>query len=90
MEENVNNDNGGKVPSFYHVPVTNLVGYYDPSPTCGLPDYVYNALHGAYGFLYDDDSGDNDNTSNGFHMEVKTNVGNDQIYSLTSTVSFNE
>ena len=78
MEEHVNNDNVGKVPCLYRVPVTTLVGYYDPSPTHGLPDYMYPTLHGAYGFVYDDDSGDNYNTSNGFHLEVKTKVATDK------------
>ncbi|WP_259469614.1 TagA domain-containing protein [Pseudomonas syringae group genomosp. 3] len=40
------------------VPVTTLVGYYDPEMT--LRSYIYPALHGAYGFLYDDDTGLND------------------------------
>ncbi|GHA45016.1 M66 family metalloprotease [Photobacterium aphoticum] len=34
------------------VPVTTLVGYYDPENT--LPSYIYPALHGAYGSVYED------------------------------------
>ncbi|RMR05745.1 Lipoprotein, ToxR-activated, TagA [Pseudomonas syringae pv. primulae] len=40
------------------VPVTTLVGYYDPEMK--LRSYIYPALHGAYGFLYDEDTGLND------------------------------
>jgi hypothetical protein len=41
-------------PQAFGVPVTTLVGYYDPSGT--LPSYIYPALHGAYGFGYGDDT----------------------------------
>ncbi|AHG20882.1 peptidase M66 [Chania multitudinisentens RB-25] len=41
-------------PEQFGVPVTTLVGYYDPQGT--LPSYIYPALHGAYGFTYSDDS----------------------------------
>ncbi|NAT17239.1 M66 family metalloprotease [Pseudomonas syringae] len=41
-------------PKAFGVPVTTLVGYYDPQTA--LPSYVYPALHGAYGFIYADDS----------------------------------
>ncbi|MEG0008800.1 MAG: M66 family metalloprotease [Aeromonas sp.] len=40
-------------PQGFGVPVTTLVGYYDPQGQ--LPSYVYPALHGAYGFSYGDD-----------------------------------
>ncbi len=42
-------------PSEFGVPVTTLIGYYDPEET--LPHYIYPALHGAYGYIYDDDHG---------------------------------
>lgn len=41
-------------PQASGVPVTTLVGYFDPEGE--LQSYIYPALHGAYGFLYDDDS----------------------------------
>ena len=41
-------------PDQFGIPVTTLVGYYDPQNE--LPSYVYQALHGAYGFTYQDDS----------------------------------
>ncbi|MDF7793569.1 M66 family metalloprotease [Pseudomonas syringae] len=41
-------------PQAFGVPVTTIVGYYDPHTE--LRSYVYPALHGAYGFLYADDS----------------------------------
>ena len=40
-------------PQAFGVPVTTLVGYYDPRGL--LPSYLYPALHGAYGFSYGDD-----------------------------------
>ncbi len=40
-------------PAAFGVPVTTLVGYYDPQGQ--LPSYLYPALHGAYGFAYGDD-----------------------------------
>ena len=41
-------------PQAFGVPVTTLVGYYDPSNE--LVSYIYPALHGAYGFVYADDA----------------------------------
>lgn len=41
-------------PDLFGVPVTTLVGYYDPQET--LSSYIYPALYGAYGFTYRDDS----------------------------------
>ncbi len=38
------------VPKQYGVPVTTLVGYYDPENK--MNSYLYPALHGAYGFVY--------------------------------------
>ncbi|MBI1346366.1 peptidase M66 [bacterium] len=40
-------------PRAFGVPVTTLVGYYDPDGE--LKSSIYPALHGAYGFVYDDD-----------------------------------
>ncbi|HHT0304135.1 TPA: M66 family metalloprotease [Raoultella planticola] len=40
-------------PEQFGVPVTTLVGYYDPQGK--LTSYIYPALHGAYGFTYPDD-----------------------------------
>ncbi|MBX3443388.1 MAG: peptidase M66 [Planctomyces sp.] len=40
-------------PQAFGVPVTTLVGYYDPQGE--LQSCIYPALHGAYGFTYPDD-----------------------------------
>lgn len=40
-------------PEQLGIPVTTLVGYYDPQGV--LSSYIYPALHGAYGFTYPDD-----------------------------------
>jgi hypothetical protein len=40
-------------PQSFGVPVTTLVGYYDPQGQ--LTGYIYPPLHGAYGFTYADD-----------------------------------
>ena len=41
-------------PKAFGVPVTTLVGYYDPQKT--LPTYIYQPLHGAFGYTYADDA----------------------------------
>lgn len=49
-------------PEAFGVPVTTLVGYYDPqisAPTParpGWPGYIYPALHAAYGYVYPSES----------------------------------
>jgi len=92
MEEFVNSSNGGKVPRLYRVPVTTLVGYYDPSPTRGLTDYVFPAMHGSYGFVYEDDSSSSTGTSDGCELHVKTqniSAGNREhtiVYTLSSEI----
>lgn len=40
-------------PQSFGVPVTTLIGYYDPQGQ--LNGYIYPPLHGAYGFTYSDD-----------------------------------
>jgi hypothetical protein len=85
MEEYVNNANNQKVPRLFRVPVTTLVGYYDPSPTRGLEDYIYPALHGAYGFVYNDDGGPSTGTANGCELVVKTSSGSSPLVFTLST-----
>jgi len=70
MEEFINNDNGQKVPRLYRVPVTTIVGYYHP--THSLQSYIYPALHGAYGFVYDDDGGSINGIRDGCQLVVQT------------------
>tara|TARA_Y100000588_G_scaffold155519_1_gene169562 strand:- start:837 stop:3311 length:2475 start_codon:yes stop_codon:yes gene_type:complete len=43
-----------RVPTSFGIPVTTLVGYYDPKGS--LPSYIYPALHGSYGFTYNNDN----------------------------------
>ena len=45
-----------RTPADQGVPVTTLLGYYDPEAT--LETHVYPALHGAYGNTFDPDSED--------------------------------
>ncbi|UXH40611.1 M66 family metalloprotease [Pseudomonas promysalinigenes] len=40
-------------PHAHGVPVTTVIGYYDPENI--LPAYIYPALHGAYGYVYEPD-----------------------------------
>jgi len=49
----VENQRLERKPQAFGVPVTTLVGYYDPQGE--LNSYIYPALHGAYGFTYSDD-----------------------------------
>lgn len=89
MKEFVNNDNGKKVPTLYRVPVTTIIGYYDPSPTRGLKDYVYPAMHGAYGFVYKADGGSSTGTAKGCELVVETNDGNGKnalVYKLGTDI----
>ncbi len=58
-------------PEAFGIPVTTLVGYYDPEGE--LTSTIYPALHGAYGFTYGDDRGrlkDGD-----CHLVVETREG---------------
>ncbi|MCW2473452.1 M66 family metalloprotease [Candidatus Symbiopectobacterium sp. NZEC151] len=41
-----------RAPYAFGVPVTTLIGYYDPQGI--LQPYIYPALHGAYGYIYND------------------------------------
>ena len=46
-------------PELFGIPVTTILGYYDPQktlPTPTEPAYIYPALHGAYGFVYPSES----------------------------------
>lgn len=58
-------------PQAFGIPVTTLIGYYDPNGE--LTSYIYPPLHGAYGFTYADDrsrTGEND-----CHLLVETRDG---------------
>merc|ERR1712174_96340 len=82
-EEFVNQSNGNKVPRNYGVPVTTIVGYYDPDINRNLESYIYPAMHGAYGFVYDDE-GDSGNNDNGCKLVVQTKL-EPLVYSLSSS-----
>jgi hypothetical protein len=86
MEEFLNNDNGNKVPRLYRVPVTTIVGYYDPNPSRSLQSYVYPAMHGAYGFVYNDDGGAGDGSTYGCELVVKTTNGGTLVFELSTAV----
>lgn len=58
-------------PQSFGVPVTTLVGYYDPNGE--LKSYIYPALHGAYGFTYSDDRGQSSEVD--CHLLVETRDG---------------
>merc|ERR1712072_1569683 len=85
MEEFENPDNGGKVPIKYRVPVTTIVGYYDPDTDRNLQSYIYPAMHGAYGFVYDDDGG-SVTAAGGCKLVVETNDSSALIYGLSKSV----
>jgi len=72
MKEFVNPNTDNDVRLF-RVPVTTIVGYYDPDPDRSLESYVYPAMHGAYGFVYNDDGGSTTGTPDGCELVVKTN-----------------
>lgn len=58
-------------PQAFGVPVTTLIGYYDPQGE--LKTYIYPALHGAYGFTYGDDRGQA--SEQDCHLLVETRDG---------------
>ena len=58
-------------PQAFGVPVTTLIGYYDPKGE--LNSYIYPALHGAYGFAYSDDRGRSNEKD--CHLLVETRDG---------------
>ncbi|MEI8381692.1 MAG: M66 family metalloprotease [Planctomycetota bacterium] len=58
-------------PQAFGVPVTTLVGYYDPDGE--LKSYIYPALHGAYGFTYSDDRGQSNDAD--CYLLVETREG---------------
>lgn len=60
-----------RVPEMYGVPVTTLLGYYDPNGL--LQSYIYPALFGAYGFCYADD--ENESRDVGCKLLIETNKG---------------
>jgi len=72
--------NTGHVPRLFRVPVTTLVGYYDPKGK--LTDYIYPALHGSFGFVYDDDASESSGT--GCELHVQTSEG-ERIFQLSSS-----
>jgi hypothetical protein len=85
MDEFVNQDNGNKVPIRFHVPVTTIVGYYDPDNQ-GLESYIYPAMHGALGFVYDADfnAGSNENDCK-LVIEINANPGAPLEYRLSGS-----
>lgn len=85
MEEFINYDNGQNVPRLHRVPVTTIVGYYDPDRSRSLESYIYPALHGAYGFVYNDDGGSNTGTSDGCELVVETKNGK-VVYNLDTSI----
>merc|ERR1712157_632749 len=86
MKEFTNAANGGKVPRLYRVPVTTIVGYYDPNQGRSLQSYVFPALHGAYGFVYPDDGGSGDGSTYGCELVVKTSNAGSLVYKLMNSI----
>ncbi|WP_032695623.1 M66 family glycomucinase StcE [Raoultella planticola] len=70
-ERDVVDTREARKPEQFGVPVTTLVGYYDPKGT--LSSYIYPALHGAYGFTYSDDS--QNLSGNDCQLQVDTKEG---------------
>lgn len=72
-----------RVPTSFGIPVTTLVGYYDPEGI--LPSYIYPALHGSYGFTYSDD---NERLSaNNCQLQVETSNGQSLNFKLSDVRS---
>ncbi|RYU67482.1 DUF5011 domain-containing protein [Aliivibrio finisterrensis] len=75
IENDVLNKKVELTPSKQGVAVTTLVGYYDPENT--LPSYIYPALHGAYGSVYEDNF-----SPSSCQLEVMTEDAGVKTYNL--------
>eukprot|EP01063_Lacrimia_lanifica_P033434 TRINITY_DN5939_c0_g1_i2.p1 TRINITY_DN5939_c0_g1~~TRINITY_DN5939_c0_g1_i2.p1 ORF type:complete len:754 (+),score=254.52 TRINITY_DN5939_c0_g1_i2:36-2297(+) len=72
MDEFANPSNAA-APVGLGVPVTTLVGYYDPVAAAPVQDYIYPALHGAYGYVYPHQNGSTG--AGGCELRVETAAG---------------
>jgi len=73
----------------YRVPVTTLVGYYDPDYSIrNLESYIYPAMHGAYGFVFNDDDNDGTTTadSTGCELVVITSNNGSLVFDLSTSI----
>ncbi|WP_305402175.1 M66 family metalloprotease [Photobacterium leiognathi] len=78
LDENVTiGDQLDLIPYKQGIPVTTLVGYYDPEKT--LPTYMYPALHGAYGSVYVDNF-----TASSCKVDVFTHEAGTKTFNLHS------
>lgn len=66
-------------PDEYGVPVTTIIGYYDPEKT--LTSYIYPALYGSYGMYYEPP----ENVTSTCALEVSFASGSKSSYPLTET-----
>jgi len=88
MKEFINNQNNQKVPRLYRVPVTTIVGYYDPNYSVrNLESYIYPAMHGAYGFVYNDDNESSTTTTTaGCQLVVTTSNNGALLFELSTSL----
>jgi hypothetical protein len=90
MREYTNHANNQKVPRLFRVPVTTIVGYYEPKTSRNLESYIYPALHGAYGFVYPDDTpttgASSSSTDEGCKLIIETSNNGVLVYDLSTTV----
>lgn len=70
-----------RTPKEQGVPVTTILGYYDPDNI--LPSYIYPALHGAYGNIYNSD-GDFEVNASRCYAEVMNDKGQTLKFVLRS------
>merc|ERR1712194_819552 len=92
MKEFINNQNNQKVPRLYRVPVTTVVGYYDPNYSVrNLESYIYPAMHGAYGFVYNDDDDSTtttaDDSTAGCKLVVTTSNNGALRFDLSTSIA---
>merc|ERR1712238_453093 len=93
MKKFINDQNNQKVPRLYRVPVTTLVGYYDPNYSVrNLESYIYPAMHGAYGFVYNDDSTTTtaDDSTAGCQLIVTTSNNGALVFNLYTFIDSEE
>jgi hypothetical protein len=71
----------GAKPTAHGVPVTTIVGYYDPQRV--LTSYIFPAMHGSFGYIYESDG--NATASTGCELVVSTTHLGQQRFQLASS-----
>ena len=68
------------------IPVATLVGFYDPEtdPNLAMRTYIYQALHGSYGNVFEENSEDEIESisENGCYATITNDIGEEKKFAL--------